>query len=132
LEEMIATPRARRLVWLGFVLVLPLPFFGLELGFAPPLRMFLLGSLVLGFFLSAPESMSGLLLGLFVGQGLLWLLGTRLLAGLVSKLLGSGGGMRRRRLLAVLGALLVIALLPVYHVPFSSGDRQTSWVGLFR
>jgi hypothetical protein len=132
MEEMMAARRGRRLIWLGFVLALPLPFFALQLGVAPPLRMLFLGSLVLGFFLSAPDSFSGLLLGLFVGQGLLWLGGTLLLARVVSNALGSDGGIERRRVLAVLGALFVIALLPVYRLPFSSGDLQTSWLGLFQ
>lgn len=132
MNDRIATPRATRLLWLGFLLTLPLPFFALQLGFAPPLRMFFLASLVFGFFLSAPESMSALLLGLFVGQGLLWLLGTRLLARVVTKWLGVDEGVPRARLLALLGTLFAAACLPIYHLPFSSGDLQTGWLGLFR
>jgi hypothetical protein len=132
LDQIIAERRSRRLLWLAFALSLPLPFMALQLGFAPPLRMFFLALLSFGFFLSAPEAASGMLTVVLAVQGLLWLLGTRLLARFVTSAMGGSGGVDTRRLIAVLGGLVVLALLPVYRLPFSSGERQTSWLGLFQ
>lgn len=124
--------RARRVLWLVLALTLPLPFWSLQLGFAPPVRMFFVGSLVLGFFVSAPESMSGLLLGLFMLQGAAWLAATYWIARLVLRWLGDGEQVDARRLYAVLGLIAVVALLPVYWLPLSSGASPTNWFGLFR
>ena len=125
-------PRARRLLWLALVLALPLPFFALAIGIAPPVRMLFVGSLVLGFFLSAPSMMTGLFLGIFMGQGMFWLAATRWLAKLGVRLLGSGAEVDARRIYAIVGALFVVSLLPIYQLPFSSGEQPTNLFGLFR
>lgn len=139
LETSIPVPRARRLLWLAFVLALPLPFYALQVGFAPPLRMLFIGSLVLGVFASGPEATAALFLGFFMGQGLLWLGVTYLLARLGSRLLGLGGSgsagggeIPAHRLYAVLGALVLIAMFPIYRLPYSSGEPVVSWLGLFQ
>ena len=132
LSSQIPTLRARRLLWLAFALMLPLPFIGLEVGYAPPLRMLFLGSLVLGFFMSAPDATAGLLLGLFLGQGLVWLSACYLLARLGTRLVAGTDGVERSRLTTLLALLVGMALFPIYQLPLSSGALQKNWLGLFQ
>ena len=124
--------QAIRWLWLALVLTLPLPYWALEWGFAPPVRMLFLGALVLGFVLSGPSTLSLLFSGLYLVQGLVWLGGTRLLAGFVVRRLAGAGEVAPGRLVAALAALVVLALLPVYQLPMSSAEHQTNWFGLFR
>ena len=124
--------RAIRWLWWLQVFTLPLPYWALEWGVAPPVRMLFLGGLVLGFVLSGPSTLSLLFSVLYLLQGLLWLAGTRWLAGLVIRRLGGDGPVAPGRLAWAVGALVVLALLPVYQLPMSSAEYQTNWFGLFR
>ena len=50
--------RAIRWLWWLLVFTLPLPYWALEWGIAPPVRMLFLGGLVFGFVLSGPSALS--------------------------------------------------------------------------
>ena len=124
--------RAIRWLWLVLALTLPLPYWALEWGFAPPVRMLFLGGLVFGFVLSGPSTLSLLFSGLYLVQGLLWLGAARLLAGFACRSLGEAGEVAPGRLVAAVAVLVALALLPVYQLPMSSAEYQTNWFGLFR
>lgn len=132
MTEMIGTPRTTRLLWLALALTLPLPYWALEWGIAPPIRMLFLGSLVLGFVLSGPSMLSVLFSSLYLAQGVLWLGLTYLLARIVARRLGGGEAVAVGRLAAVIAVLVVLALFPIYQLPMSSAEHQTNWLGLFR
>jgi hypothetical protein len=132
LNETISSAQARRLLWLAFVLILPLPFFALQIGFAPPMRMLFVASLILGVFSSAPDPTAGLYLGFFLGQGLLGSGVCYVLARVVLRWLGGPEGVRRGRFIAGLAAMAVLAMFPIYYAPYSSAQMQTNWLGLFR
>ena len=132
MTAMIGAPRATRLLWLVLALTLPLPYWALEWGIAPPVRMLFLGSLVLGMVLSGPSMLSLLFSTLYLVQGVLWLGLTALLARIVVRRLSGGEGVARGRLAAAIAVLVLLALLPVYQLPMSSAEHQTNWLGLFR
>ena len=110
----------RRLLWFGLLLLLPVPFFGIESGVVPVARLLLLGSLVAVVSLQDPDWMSQLFTVMFLGQGLLWAAVLYLLARLGVRWLPG------RSSLVILALLAIASLLPIYSTPFSaSGPRRS-------
>jgi hypothetical protein len=134
MKKTIPTIRARRLLWLGLALSLPLPVWAQQVGFMPIPRMFFVGALVTGFYVSSPNTLTTLYLTLYLGQGLLWLGATYLLARLFARLVGRDDGedVDVRRVYVILGGLVFLALLPIYYMPMSSGASPANWLGIFR
>jgi hypothetical protein len=112
--------RARRLLWLGLLILLPVPFFGIESGLVPVARLLLLGSLVAGVALQDPDWMSRLFAGIFLGQGLLW---AALLYG-VARL--AVRWLPRPVPLGIVVLLAVASLFPIYSTPFSASSPRSS------
>jgi len=115
----------RRLLWLGLLVFLPVPFFGVETGFVPVLRLFLLGALVTGVTLQDPDRLSQLFTLMFLGQALGW---TAVLYGLAR--LGERW-LPRPVPLAIVALLAIASLFPIYSTPFSASGASSSIVQIF-
>ena len=110
----------RRLLWLGLLVFLPVPFIGIQPGLVPVIRLLLLGSLAGGVALQDPDYLSQLFTLMFLGQGLLW-----------AAVLYAAARVAVRRLPAVAPIAIVVALavgsmFPIYTTPFSSSGTNSS------
>jgi len=111
----------RWLLWLGLVVALPLPFYLVETGAVPALRLALLTGVVLA--VIAVEGAQGavaiaaLLLGL---QLLVYLLALWVVAGALARVLAALSPRTRAVLAAglVLLGLAAAAIFPIYTTPF--------------
>lgn len=115
----------RRLLWLGLLVFLPVPFFGVESGFVPVLRLLLLGSLVAGVTLQDPDRLSQLFTLLFLGQALGWTVGLYGLARLGARWLP------RSAPFAIVALLAIASLFPIYTTPFSASGASSSILQIF-
>jgi hypothetical protein len=110
----------RRLLWLGLVLLLPVPFFGLESGLIPVVRMLMLGSLVTGVMLRDPDWMSQVFTAMFLGQGLVWVGLLYAVARIAARRLPE------RAPIAIVCVLALASLFPIYRTPFSTSGTRSS------
>ena len=131
MNRLISEGMAAGVLWVAFFLLLPLPYWFLSLGFGPPVRMAFVGSLALGFVLSGPGTVSWAMFGLFGLQTVLAAYLTRRLAGSLVAAFGGTTGVPLARLAAVMGVLVGLAALPIYYLPYSSGEVRTNWMGVF-
>ncbi len=120
-----APETARRILWLVFVVALPLPFTGVQAGLGPALRMLFLGVLALAVYLPNPDYMSLLLAGLMLGQGLVYTLVLYGVARLVTRFARRAGSESVSSGLVAAFTLVVLrqSLLDVYLLPLSSTGR---------
>ena len=99
--------------WFVCLLLLPLPFFSVQVGLVPVARMLLLGTLGAGVWIGDADYISALVALLLV-EGLLWGGALYFAASMAARRLP-------RSLLAVFAAVLLIAsFFPIYRTPFSS------------
>ena len=111
---------ARRLLWLGLLVFLPVPFIAVQPGLVPVIRLLLLGSLAGGVALQDPDYLSRLFTLMFLGQGLAW-----------AAVLYAAARVAVRRLpvaapIAIVAVLAVGSLFPIYTTPFSSSGTTSS------
>ena len=117
--------RSRRVLWLGLLLLAPVPFFAIETGLVPVIRLWMLGSLVTGVMLQDPDYLSQTFTAMFVGQAALWTLVLYLVARACVRWLPP-------RAPAVVLALLALAsLFPIYSTPFSAIAARSSILQIF-
>ncbi len=116
---------ARRLLWLGLLVFLPVPFFGIESGLVPVIRLLLLGSLVAGVTLQDPDWMSQLFTLVFLGQALVWT------AGLYGAARLGARWLPRSAPLAIVALLALASLFPIYSTPFSASGTSSSILQIF-
>jgi hypothetical protein len=130
------SPRvARRLLFLGGLLMAPLPVLLFGPGRVPPLRLLELGLVSLAFMLW--ESARGAALAVtavLVGQAALYAAGLWLATGLVARPLAR---LSPRSVALLTGALLGAALavtagFEVYQTPFAADTPRASLLGVFR
>lgn len=124
---------SRTIQWILFgvcILALPVPFFGLEGGIAPPLRLLFIGSLIAGIFVQDPDFMTTLLTALYLGQGLLWSAGLFFVCRFVALRIAASS-LRTPILCAITVALIGASFFPIYRTPFSSSGVHSNILGLF-
>lgn len=117
---------SRRILWLAFLLALPVPFLSVQTGLAPVANLLFYGSLAAGVWLGDPDSMSRLLALLHLGQGLVWALALYGLAWLVTRGLLRGGEVRGGLVAALVLGLLAASLFPLYRTPLSSTGARAN------
>lgn len=115
----------RWVLWIGFVLFLPLPYNGIQSGRIPAVQLFLFTGLVGPLMVTDLGLTSGVLGTLFTAQSLLYGIGLWYAARWISRRVPPPR--RTAVLLATGGALLAITLLPVYVAPLSAGPEATTW-----
>lgn len=128
-----STNLIRRLLWLALLVALPVPYWLFESGRVPTLWLGELTAFVLAMLLSEGGMVVRIVAALFVGQTLLfvgvtWLLARTLTRGIAR--LGSESG----RTAATLGAIVLLlgfALLPVYRSPLVAGGDAVNVIRLF-
>jgi len=121
----VGSAAARRWVWLGLLVFLPVPLFGLELGLVPVIRLMLLGSLAGGIALQDPDSVSLIFTAVLGGQALLWGALLYLVAGFLVHRLPVAAPF------AIVAVLALGSLFPVYTTPFSSSATRSSILQIF-
>jgi hypothetical protein len=130
------SPRsARQLLFLGGLLMAPLPVLLLGPGRVPPLRLLELGVVSLAFMVW--ESARGVALAvtaLLLGQAALYAALLWVAAGLVARPLGR---LSPRAIALLTGTLLAAALalsagFDVYQTPFAANTARASLLGVFR
>jgi hypothetical protein len=122
---------ARRLLWLGFLLAVPVPILVVAQGHVPALRLLFMGGVTLAVMLfESARGAAGLLALFLIGQfavyaALLWLA-----AWAVTRVAG------RRSLpvaIGILVALLAVALMrPIYRCPFLPALSRVALLGVYR
>ena len=111
---------ARRLLWLGVLVFLPVPFISVQPGLVPVIRLLLLGSLAGGVALQDPDYLSRLFTLMFLGQGLAWA------AVLYVAARVAAGRLPAAAPIAIVAVLAVGSLFPIYTTPFSSSGTTSS------
>ena len=122
---------ARRLLWLGFLLVVPVPVLVVAQGHVPALRLLFMGGVTLAvMLLESARGAAGLLALFLIAQFAVYAALMWLAAWAVTRLAG------RRRLpvtIAILAALLAVALTrPIYRCPFLPDASRVSLLGVYR
>lgn len=119
----------RRLVWLLLMLLLPLPYFMVELGRVPVAQLVMFALVTAPLLFTDPGFTSGFIAGLFIAQSLLYGLLLWWAAGRIAVRLPPP-----RRLVAaaaIAGVLITVASQPFYRAPLTSGPTPTTWLGLW-
>jgi hypothetical protein len=124
----------RRLLWPTLMLTVPVPYFMVDVGWVPVLRLSYLAVLCVLAAVSEPGFDTGYVAGLFAAQALLAILATYLMARGLARWLQRWPGKARRwsAFAAIIVALFVTAMLPIFHTPMSSTTTRTNLLGAFR
>jgi len=120
-------------LWLTFLFTVPVPFFMVETGWVPVVRLFLFGGITSAAALFEPDWISALIATFFVLPALIFATILYLLAALLARLLArfvAEGGRRS------VGGLLIaicfaISLFPIYDTPLSNTDSRANLFGIF-
>ena len=122
---------ARLLLWLGFVLAVPVPILVVGQGHVPALRLLFMAGVTLAvMLLESARGAAGLLALFLVGQFavygfLLWMAAWGITA--------LAGRYRLAVALALLAVLLAVAVArPIYRCPFLPDVAQVSLLGVYR
>lgn len=129
-----STKLIRVLLWLAFLVALPMPYWVFETGRVPALWLGELTSFVLAMVLSEGGMVTRVVATLFTVQTLLFVGVTYLLARLGSRLIArlpSAGGRTAVTLVAVL-VVLGASLLPLYRSPLVAGGAPVNVLALFQ
>jgi hypothetical protein len=124
---------AKRILWVTLLFTLPVPFFMIEVGWVPPIRLILFALLTTAAAVSEPGFDTGFVAGLFVPQALLygalcyWLARAAVLR--LNRL--APAWLRLFALLAVMAALVAGSLFPIFRTPFSHSSPRANLLGIF-
>ncbi len=124
---------AKWTLWVTLLFTLPAPYFMIEVGRVPPIRLFLFALLTTAAAVSEPGFDTRFVAGLLVPQALLY--GAlcyglaRLVAGQIERRLS--GRLRTYALAAVIALLVAGSFFPIFRTPFSHSARQTNLLGIF-
>jgi hypothetical protein len=132
--EAMSTRASRWLLWITFACVVPLPFFLIETGCVPALRLLMLGGVALAILATeGTQGVVGILAALLIGQALLQLVLLWGLAWLVARGLGRRSGRRRAAatLLLVVASLAIATSFDLYHTPFRTRALRGSLLEIF-
>jgi hypothetical protein len=128
-----STKLIRRLLWLALLVALPVPYWLFESGRVPTLWLGELTAFVLAMLLSEGGMVTRIVATLFVGQTLLFVGVTWLIARFASRWIGalrSENG-RTTVVVAAIVLLLGVALLPIYRSPLVAGGDAVNVIRLF-
>jgi len=120
----------RPLLWAGFSLTLPLPYFMIEPGRVPAAQLYLFAAVTGPLLYTDPGFTSGFIAGLFLAQSVLAGVLLWLLAGWIARRIAPP--QRARAAVAFAVGLVVLALLPIYRAPLTHGPTPTNWLGVWR
>jgi hypothetical protein len=121
---------ARRVLWVAALLLIPVPYWAIEVERAPVARLVLLAAVTGAAMLAEPGGVGSIVGGALVAQAILWLLVWAVVARLVERRLRATW--RTPAVALIVAALLVIALLPVYRMPFARTGPRANVLGIFR
>lgn len=129
-----STTVTRRLLWLAFVVALPVPYWIFESGRVSTLWLGELTAFVLAMLISEGGMVTWVVAALFVAQtalflGLTWV-AARIVTRQIQRLRADGA--RTTATLATILVLFVAALLPLYRSPLVAGGEPVNVVALFQ
>lgn len=124
----------RRLLWLAFVVALPVPYWIFESGRVPTLFLGELTAFVLAMLVSEGGMVTSVVAALFITQTLLFLALTWVAARLVTRQIVRlrADGARTAATIATIVVLLAVSLLPLYRSPLVAGGAPVNVVELFQ
>ncbi len=121
---------ARRLLWLAVIVLLPVPYWAIEVERAPVSRLVLLAAMTAAVWIREPGGVASIVAGALVAQSVLWLALLWVAARLAVRWLPAAR--RGPAVAALVAGLLAISLLPIYYTPFAQrGQRANLW-GILR
>lgn len=124
---------SRRILWLSFVLTVPMPFWAFEGGRVPTVWLLELAAFTGALLWSEGGTVTALAFGLFLGETIIAAAALYLLARLVTRILGRGAAeLRTAPVAAIVGALLVLACFAIYRTPFVAGGEPVNLAGIFQ
>ncbi len=129
------SPRAARwILWVSFVLMVPVPILLFGPGLVPAARLIMLGGIALAVALfESSRGAVGMLAGILLAQGLLYAGLLWLAAYMASRLLGrlSAKNVTRITLAVVAASLLVTLSFEVYRGPFRAQSYRANLLHIY-
>jgi hypothetical protein len=124
---------AKRILWVTLLFTLPVPFFMIEVGWVPPIRLILFALLTTAAAVSEPGFDTGFVAGLLVPQAFLYTALCYWLAGAAAVRLSRlvPAWLRLLAQLVLLGALVAGSLFPIFRTPFSHSAPRANLLGIF-
>ncbi len=122
------------ILWLALILTLPVPYFMIESGRVPTVRLFLFALLTSAAALAEPDYASRFVAALFVLQAGLYVVLCYALARWVARLVHQRTPAAYHALIvtAVVAGLLAAAMFDIYRAPLSNGSLHPNLLGVWR
>jgi hypothetical protein len=132
-RETMSTKLIRLLLWLAFLVALPVPYWVFEPGRVPTLWLGELSAFVVAMLMKEGGTVTRVIAALFTTQTLLAVGATYLLARLASRLIARvpAGGARTAVVVVAVVAILGASLLPLYRSPLVAGGAPVNVLTLF-
>ena len=123
---------SRRILWLSFLLTVPVPFWAFEGGRVPTAWLFEVAAFTGALLWSEGGFVTALAFGLLVGEAVIAALALYLVARTVTRMLfGGRSEIHVAWIATVVGVLLVLACFDIYRTPFVADGRAVNLVGIF-
>src|SRR5262245_33843927 len=124
---------SRRILWLSFLLTVPVPFWAFEGGRVPTAWLFEVAAFTGALLWSEGGSVTALVFGVLVAQAILAAIALYLVARTLTRMLfGARAEIHVAWIASVVGVLLVLACFRIYRTPFVADGRAVNIVGIFR
>jgi len=117
-------------LWVAALFLIPVPYWAIEVERAPVVRLVLLAAVTGATMLAEPGGVGSIVGGALVAQAILWLVVWAVVARLVERQLRASW--RTPAVALIVAALLIVALLPVYRVPFARAGPRANLLGIFQ
>lgn len=116
------------ILWLTFLLTIPVPYFLVEIGWVPTVRLILLAGMTLAAAVAEPDLASILIAGLFLLHLVVFAAVTYVLATLAARRIVAldSASLRRTVLTVVVTTLLTASLFPIFTTPLSKEREQSN------
>jgi hypothetical protein len=121
---------ARRLLLLAAILLVPVPYWAVDVERAPVARLLLLATMTGAAAIAEPGGVGSIVAASLVAQAVLWLGVLSLVARLVVRWLPPAG--RWPAVAIVVAVLLAVASFRVYRTPFARAGPRANLLGIFR
>jgi hypothetical protein len=123
----------RRILWLSFLLTVPVPFWAFEGGRVPTVWLLELAAFTGALLWTEGGTVTALAFGLFLGEAVIAGAALYLLARLVTRLLARRGAeVRTAVVVAIVVGFLLVACFAVYRTPFVAGGDPVNLAGIFQ